>query len=140
MARKFFFVCAGLLCLAIAYDVGVKNATAQTGLVDGAHVENDGPSLDLTAAIGRQFYRWRWDIVSGQITPGPVTVFAAPIPGTAQVVSTFSDYYGRFVAVLGNGDTYYVDDGSSWKLAGNFAGSPTPAQKASWGHVKARYR
>jgi len=29
MARKFFYVCAGLLCLAIAYQMGVRNASAQ---------------------------------------------------------------------------------------------------------------
>jgi len=31
MARKFFYVCAGLLCLAIAFQMGVKSAGAQAG-------------------------------------------------------------------------------------------------------------
>jgi hypothetical protein len=29
MARKFFYVCAGLLCLALAYHLGARSATAQ---------------------------------------------------------------------------------------------------------------
>ena len=31
MARKFFYVCAGLLCLAISYHLGAKSAGAQVG-------------------------------------------------------------------------------------------------------------
>ena len=29
MAKRFFFVCAGILCLAFAYHLGARNATAQ---------------------------------------------------------------------------------------------------------------
>ena len=29
MARRFFYVCAGILCLAFAYHLGASNATAQ---------------------------------------------------------------------------------------------------------------
>lgn len=31
MAKRFFFVCAGILCLALAYHLGANTATAQTG-------------------------------------------------------------------------------------------------------------
>ena len=31
MAKRFFFVCAGILCLAFAYHLGATNATAQGG-------------------------------------------------------------------------------------------------------------
>jgi len=30
-ARAFFYVCAGLLCLALAYHLGARSATAQVG-------------------------------------------------------------------------------------------------------------
>jgi hypothetical protein len=30
MAKRFFFVCAGILCLALAYHLGANTATAQT--------------------------------------------------------------------------------------------------------------
>ena len=29
MAKRFFYVCAGILCLAFAYHLGARNATAQ---------------------------------------------------------------------------------------------------------------
>jgi hypothetical protein len=31
VAKRFFYVCAGLLCLALAYHLGASSATAQTG-------------------------------------------------------------------------------------------------------------
>jgi hypothetical protein len=30
MAKRFFYVCAGILCLAFAYHLGARNATAQS--------------------------------------------------------------------------------------------------------------
>ena len=43
MARRFFFVCAGILCIAFAYHLGAGNATAQ-GQSRGTitHVEASG--------------------------------------------------------------------------------------------------
>jgi hypothetical protein len=29
MARKFFYVCLGLLCLVVAHQIGARSATAQ---------------------------------------------------------------------------------------------------------------
>lgn len=31
MAKRFFYTCAGILCLALAYHLGASNATAQSG-------------------------------------------------------------------------------------------------------------
>ena len=31
MAKRFFYVCAGLLCLTLAYELGARNAIAQVG-------------------------------------------------------------------------------------------------------------
>ncbi len=31
MAKRLFFICAGILCLALAYHLGATNATAQSG-------------------------------------------------------------------------------------------------------------
>jgi hypothetical protein len=31
VAKRFFYVCAGILCLALAYHLGVQSATAQVG-------------------------------------------------------------------------------------------------------------
>jgi len=31
MAKRFFYICLGILCLAFAYHLGATNATAQSG-------------------------------------------------------------------------------------------------------------
>ena len=37
MAKKFFYVCAGLLCLTVAFHLGAVSGRAQTGgTIDGA--------------------------------------------------------------------------------------------------------
>ena len=32
MAKRFFYICAGILCVAFAYHLGATNATAQSGV------------------------------------------------------------------------------------------------------------
>lgn len=51
MARKFFYVCAGLLMLAAAYHLGAERAQAQTGgtFVAMASSTANGYLLTLTA-------------------------------------------------------------------------------------------
>ena len=51
MARKFFYVCAGLFLLTLAYQLGATSAQAQF-VVDGASVWDGIPS----AAVGRTLY------------------------------------------------------------------------------------
>ena len=43
MARKFFYVCAGLLCLAIAFQLGVRSAGAQAGATVSGVTFGSGP-------------------------------------------------------------------------------------------------
>ena len=42
MAKRFFFVCAGILCLAFAYHLGATNATAQAPRGGIKLLETDG--------------------------------------------------------------------------------------------------
>ena len=51
MARRLFFVCAGILCLALAYHLGARNATAQAGT--SAHIKQVVPAND---SKGEFFY------------------------------------------------------------------------------------
>jgi hypothetical protein len=43
MAKRFFFICAGILCLAFAYHLGATNARAQSGL---GHIKDIRPVTD----------------------------------------------------------------------------------------------
>lgn len=46
MAKRFFFICAGILCLALAYHLGASNATAQGGAKGQIRfVESRGPHV-----------------------------------------------------------------------------------------------
>ena len=45
MAKRFFYACLGLLCLAIAYHVGASRATAQTGGGQIRFVEGRGTNV-----------------------------------------------------------------------------------------------
>lgn len=65
MARKFFFVCAGLLCLAFAYHLGAVNVTAQpreSGLKVGRYAVAAGPGqvilLDTTTGTSSTLETW----------------------------------------------------------------------------------
>lgn len=56
MPKQFFYVCAGMLCLAVAYHLGAQNATAQSGGVvagftaqPGAPGESAGAFYVITA-------------------------------------------------------------------------------------------
>jgi|SRR5580765_6612493 len=123
MARKFFYVCAGLFLLTLAYQLGTTSAQAQF-VVDGASVADGTPS----AAVGRTLYVG----VSG--TPVPV-----PIPGTSRVIAT-SDANQGFV-LLENGDVFnWQGESNGWVPFGNLFGGATPAMRESWGQLKSRYR
>ena len=48
MAKRFFYVCTGLLCLALAYHLGARSATAQAGsAVSGMAVANVGCGAEV---------------------------------------------------------------------------------------------
>jgi hypothetical protein len=51
VARKFFYVCAGLLCLALAYHFGARSATAQGGapadIATGTYELNEGDPVPM---------------------------------------------------------------------------------------------
>ena len=130
LAKRFFYVCAGILCLALAYHLGAVSATAQSGAsVEGASIEsfqlNAFPRA--TACVNRL---WRW-----MEENGAPRVNLVPVPGTERIVAT--DPYGS--VMLENGD-WLQFDGSSWVLVGNLVGAPTPASQGTWGSLKTRYR
>ena len=122
MARRFFFVSAGLLCLALTYHLGARSATAQGAALEAVQVET---SEGGSAVVGRQLYI----LVGGSGFPaGP------PIPGTARVTACC-----RNRVVLDNGETWLLANGSEWRLDGVFPAGATPAVQESFGSLKARY-
>ena len=136
MARKFLYVCVGLLSLVVAHHFGAINASAQ-GSASGWFVTTNG----TTAAVlmGRTI-----TILSWAPDDGPVS--APPIPGAAQVVAfdAARAYGGLYAsAVLADGSVYILrgDSGPSWtRVNGNLLGGATPATAESWGALKLKAR
>jgi hypothetical protein len=126
MARKFFYVCAGLFLLALSYQLGVRSATAQPGnLISVGDIDRNHVG-GIAGVVGRTLHR------AGGMAPDALP----PIPGTDPIVA---NYGPDPIALLANGD-WYIGDGNGWTLQGNIlSGSPTPALQESWGQLKSRY-
>src|SRR5262245_47415977 len=45
LAKRFFFVCAGILCLALAYHLESTNAAAQAGASHIKQIETEGDNV-----------------------------------------------------------------------------------------------
>jgi len=62
--------------------------------------------------------------------------YDVPIPGTERVIATDPAYIN---VLLENGDLLKFT-GTDWGKIGNLLGGATPAQRETWGRLKARYR
>lgn len=126
MNRKFFYVIAAVLLLAIASNWRAREAAGQVV-----------PEIEATCYDNGAFYAvfgGAWHQVDAHTGSSFVTY---PLPVQAPVAGT-----GGMMVLYKNGDLY-VHEGfpGAWVLKGNvFGGAPTPALRQSWGQVKARYQ
>jgi len=140
-ARAFFFVCAGLLCLATAYHLGARSAGAQLG--GGTIAAAQCTSWDIqsvysratVACVNRTVYFYADNNPQGLRTyPG--------VPGTDPVVAVGLAAY-NMMAMLSNGDTYStsLNGDGTWEFVCNtVGGTPTPTvSQSTWGQLKAKY-
>jgi hypothetical protein len=128
MAKKFFYVCAGLLCLALSFQFGAQSAVGQSTPVIEAVDCGSGTVSAIVNGVWEQV-----DPTTGAIRQ------SAPVPVAGQVIATGSSYG---VIVYENGDIYQWGGGpiAGWTRTGNLVSGPTPAKAESFGSVKARYR
>jgi hypothetical protein len=134
VAKRFFYVCAGLFLLVLSYEIGASRVGAQTpGGIQGAAIAwvTGLPSAYRFSGVeGRMFhaaepYGRRYDPPE-------------PIPGTASIIAT--DPAG-FEVMLEGGDVYqYTGNGLGWTFVGNLLGGVTPTVRETFGGLKARYR
>jgi hypothetical protein len=122
LAKRFFFVCAGILCLALAYHFGATSAGAQgtTWRVVGDNLVVSGNALYLRDGNG-------WTPVDTGPVP-PSQVVSGWWGGGLQGLSTDS----------GEGWVYF-NNGSGRHDIGLIPGA-TPTSRVSFGQLKARYR
>ena len=130
MAKRFFYVAAGVLMLAIAFHLGAVTATAQgSGYVFG---------FGTSSACG--MFARRVYLLQSNPNDNLVT---APIPGALEVVAIGGPEHGLdyVTAILADGTVYAYNQGANyWNPRGNVFGAATSATPSTWGSLKARYR
>ena len=132
MARKFFYVCAGMLMLALSYHLGASSAGAQ-GIGLGLVCRLAGTDMYGTESFCTpggdvlQYWNGHWTKASN--------VFGGA-PGGRTVVS-----YDSGVALASNGEVFFqpLMGYGPWSSRGFPVGGPVPSLQESWGQVKARY-
>lgn len=136
MAKKFFFVCAGLLCLGISYHLGARRAEGQSAntlvsMTDYPRLQYSAVAVDQAGGIYFGHLQ-QWSRV-GTTPSRPVAIWSRDSDG------------GVFVA-LENGDLYQVGSPAlpvgdlTLTYDSNVFSGPTPVNKSTFGGVKARYR
>jgi hypothetical protein len=140
MARKFFYICAGMFLLALAYQLGVTNARGQAGGVVVA-VTDPGQGSYVVDASGAVYFT----LYGSNLAPAPHWSLRGTISSSSPIVhiegagttSTGQDVEHAFAS---NGDFFVSSDGGrTWSRHGNVFGAATPALHQSWGQLKSRY-
>jgi len=150
IAKRFFFVCAGILCLALACQLGTRSAAAVGVGPQGASFGYSNGVKSLSFASGRAVYGYETSQFGSDFTAVPAP--GGAVPGSDEIIATLQypggndDNYlvmlanGELVRrIHANGDVYESTAGGSWQLLGNFPSS-VAVRSATWGAVKARYR
>ncbi len=131
-ARAFFFVCAGIFLLALAYHLGARSAHAQSDGTAWFFVGPDGyGSAYIVTAAGDYWMHtpglgWRPN-VAGNLFGGAA--------GGRTVVSLQSR-----MLLTSTGEVWYGNAGGPWVNAGVPPFGPTVARQETFGGLKARYR
>lgn len=144
MARRFFYVCAGMLMLALSYHLGASNATAQSGAGQIVALNQNGYDTKIRA-ITRDGQLYVKD--SNQTWNSGVNVLAeAGISGEVVDMETRMQCSpgaecGMYV-VTAAGDVCYQQlfSPGPWTALPNVFDGATPARRSTWGQLKSRYR
>lgn len=134
MAKKFFYVCAGLLCLVAAYQLGVSSARAQ---VQNTVWYAERSSTAVGVAVGRVLHFMSIADGTGQGR----TSSLPPVPGSEEIVAFTGTVDNEGFAVLANGDVWAKrNDSGSWIYIGNLMSGATAVRSTSWGALKVEAR
>lgn len=123
--KKFFYACAAILCLVLAYHFGATNAQGQSGT--SFQVIGSEPFVNVGGVVyALDPFGSRWKPVSSSDLP--------PVPPSEII------YFYAGNAITASGEGWTTQNGDGWRSIGFIPGGPTPAVQSSWGAVKARYR
>lgn len=129
MLKNFFYACAAILCLVLAYHFGATNAQGQSSLGIPRWVGLGGgsrePFIATDVAIWNYDYGWRTLAQSSHPEP--------PVP-VSQVL-----FYSPNSVITTSGEAFDWVSGT-WVSRGFIPGGPTSATQQTWGQLKAKYR
>jgi hypothetical protein len=131
MAKRFFYVCAGLFLLALSQHLVTKTAGAQAG--DEIAAVNGNSSLAISVNglvfLTDDYLSGHWRLIGnvGVLSSRPIGIDSG---GDYILITT---YYG---------DTYRMSaaGGPATKIGNIFGSVATAATPSTWGNVKANYR
>jgi hypothetical protein len=140
MASKFFFVCAGMLMLALSYHFGASTAGAQVGGSQIVGLEDETCHEQLLA-ISRDGELYRLERGSNVWSSSVNVLAEAGVGGEVVdiVARNTSDQPGLYVVTSAGDLCFQPRCGGPWVARGNVFGGPVPTLHESWGQVKARY-
>ena len=129
MARKFFYVCAGLFLLVASYHFGASSARAQAGVPRAV-----GDNLIVS---GNALYQ----LTSGGWQPVTASDNGFPLPvQPSDLIAAWAPPGGAVVSIVASSGEGWVErDAAGWQAFGPVPGA-TGVTETSWGAVKQRYR
>jgi hypothetical protein len=137
MAKRFFYVCAGLLMLTLAYQLGASVALGGVqGVIPTETALASGP-CDNGTELPLPTYRDGTTALESECT------FMVIPRQVSSATSSFNRFYavGRTVHIEWDGQPWGPGIGASYVvIATRGVSGPTATSTQSWGAVKARYR
>lgn len=121
--KKFFYACAAILCLVLAYHFGATNAQGQSG-------------ASFQVISPRGWVRAGDTVYTYEFNPPHWGVYSdlPPVPPSALL------FLSADLAITQSGDSWVKQGGSGWQNIGPVPGGATPAIQQSFGQLKAKYR
>jgi hypothetical protein len=127
MFKKFFYACAAILCLVLAYHFGATSARGQSGGLFQVIPGSPGWVRVGETVYTTDFNPSCWGPLPGALLP--------PVSASSLV------YLDGLRAITDSGEGWVNNaGGSGWRSVGTVPSTPTPAKKVSFGQLKARYR
>lgn len=139
-AKRFFYVCAGLLCLVLAYHFGAINATAQTPAAGEVAVSMG--SFMASEAVPLPTYRDGTTALLSECSwiVSPRYINATRYGGTVHRCEAFGNEVDGLVMGWLTPDDVNDRSHASYLIVAVRSGGATPARVQSFGSMKARYR
>ncbi len=151
MARKFFFVCAGMLMLSFSYHLGADRATAGAGLsmptevVALSGVLSNGETIPLPiyadgTVASEAECDWIVSDALGTFNVSRPWCYAADAAyNTTVPIEFLAAHRGRVVNIPPSGQSNSIETYANYLIIATRAGGPTSTRQESWGQVKQRY-